>query len=336
MTDTFRALCAELLRGLDENRHPEVRYPGHLRQIMASARAALADEPAVPEGREPASVVANPSDAELDLLVIAIQALTPHQPDATTHNLAAVNRGRELLRDALTRWSRPAPAPPAEGEVADEELLRAYGKARRDYCHDGPTDDWPKRAERAATIAGLRAVEAAVIARRPAPAPQVEGEVAAVEQFKRAQPVPVSEHPWERTGWCDEHGRCWRDGAVDAGWILRKPSERLSHQTVSLPAHALPLLRDGIHSECADEFSDLLKRQVAPAPVGVSDWQPIDTAPKDGTEILASDYDSVEIVSWCIGSRVPGEWTNREGEAMYPGQWQPLPNHPPLPSGEVE
>lgn len=184
MTDTFRALCAELLRGLDENRHPEVRYPGHLRQIMASARAALADEPAVPEGREPASVVAKPSDEELDLLVIAIQALTPHQPDATTHNLAAVNRGRELLRDALTRWSRPAPAP------------------------------------------------------------QVEGEVAAVEQFKRAQPVPVSEHPWERTGWCDEYGRCWfgapRDGAVDAGWCLRKPSERLSHQTASLPAHALP------------------------------------------------------------------------------------------------
>ena len=37
----FRALCAELLKGLDENRHPEVRYPGHLRIAMADARAAL-------------------------------------------------------------------------------------------------------------------------------------------------------------------------------------------------------------------------------------------------------------------------------------------------------
>jgi hypothetical protein len=37
----FRALCAKLLQGLDENRHEEVRYPGHLRLVMADARAAL-------------------------------------------------------------------------------------------------------------------------------------------------------------------------------------------------------------------------------------------------------------------------------------------------------
>jgi hypothetical protein len=38
----FRALCAKLLQGLDENRHEEVRYPGHLRLVMADAREALA------------------------------------------------------------------------------------------------------------------------------------------------------------------------------------------------------------------------------------------------------------------------------------------------------
>lgn len=68
-------------------------------------------------------------------------------------------------------------------------------------------------------------------------------------------------------------------------------------------------------------------------------WQPIDTAPKDGTEILASDYDAIEIVSW-VAPRfdvgITGEWTNREGEAMYPAWWQPLPDHPPLPAVEVE
>jgi hypothetical protein len=48
MTDTFRALCQELLQGLDENRHPEVRYPGHLRIVMARARAALVAEPQGP------------------------------------------------------------------------------------------------------------------------------------------------------------------------------------------------------------------------------------------------------------------------------------------------
>jgi hypothetical protein len=41
---------------------------------------------------------------ELDLVVIAIQALIPPQPDATTHHLSAVDRGREILRQRLARW----------------------------------------------------------------------------------------------------------------------------------------------------------------------------------------------------------------------------------------
>ena len=48
----WRQLCAELLQGLDENRHPEVRYPGHLRLVMANARAALAAEPPAPDPHE--------------------------------------------------------------------------------------------------------------------------------------------------------------------------------------------------------------------------------------------------------------------------------------------
>jgi hypothetical protein len=104
----FRALCAELLRRLDENRHPEVRYPGHLRIQMARARAELA---------------------------------------------------------------KPEPV-----RLTDEELLRTYGKAKRDYCHEGPLDDWHKQAERAATVHGLRAVLALIS--RPT-----------------TQPTPVSERP---------------------------------------------------------------------------------------------------------------------------------------------
>ena len=46
----YKALCAELLQGLDENRHPEVRYPGHLRLVMDRARAALAEPDPVPVG----------------------------------------------------------------------------------------------------------------------------------------------------------------------------------------------------------------------------------------------------------------------------------------------
>ena len=67
-------------------------------------------------------------------------------------------------------------------------------------------------------------------------------------------------------------------------------------------------------------------------------WQPMNTAPRDGTEILASDYDAIEIVSWVgprFDVRITGEWTNREGEAMYPAWWQPLPDHLSLPGQEV-
>ena len=57
-------------------------------------------------------------------------------------------------------------------------------------------------------------------------------------------PVPVSERPWEREGWCDEQGRCWMGDPGGGGFI---PSWRLccpedaQNMRVSLPAHALPL-----------------------------------------------------------------------------------------------
>ena len=60
-------------------------------------------------------------------------------------------------------------------------------------------------------------------------------------------------------------------------------------------------------------------------------WQSIDTAPRDGTEILASDYGAIEIVSW---EYLPEEWfgwVNREKQFMFPAWWQPLPDHPNLP-----
>ena len=63
----------------------------------------------------------------------------------------------------------------------------------------------------------------------------------------------------------------------------------------------------------------------------VSGWQPIDTAPQDGTEILASDYDQVEIVSWDCESKEPA-WLDRDGLPVFPASWQPLPEHPPTPT----
>jgi hypothetical protein len=110
--------------------------------------------------------------------------------------------------------------PEPEG-VIDDELLRTYGIAKRDYCYEGPSDDWPKRAERAATIHGLRAVLARC-ARHT------------------LQPVPVSERPWEREGWCDAEGRCYGwDG--DYWWMVGNPGAANETITHCLPHWALPV-----------------------------------------------------------------------------------------------
>ena len=81
-----------------------------------------------------------------------------------------------------------------------------------------------------------------------------------------------------------------------------------------------------------------LLRQPAPAPM--PGWQPIDTAPHDGTEILASDYDAIEILTWSWDAWETGSgWIDRNGQRLFPAWWQPLPDHPPIPQppqgGEV-
>lgn len=66
-----------------------------------------------------------------------------------------------------------------------------------------------------------------------------------------------------------------------------------------------------------------------------SEWLPIKTAPKDGTEILISDLDCIDIVHW---EREPmagvSYWLNRDGEVLFPYAWQLLPDHPEPPSAE--
>jgi hypothetical protein len=56
------------------------------------------------------------------------------------------------------------------------------------------------------------------------------------------EPVPVSERPWEREGWCDGDGWCWcfdADG-TDPWWSFDKP-EGCPTWTHLLPHDALPL-----------------------------------------------------------------------------------------------
>lgn len=72
----------------------------------------------------------------------------------------------------------------------------------------------------------------------------------------------------------------------------------------------------------------------------ISEWQPIETAPKDGTQVLLYevDEDGLEIIfvgeyqssrdEDCYGSK----WTCTEYDAFnhYPTHWMPLPKAPKL------
>jgi hypothetical protein len=60
-------------------------------------------------------------------------------------------------------------------------------------------------------------------------------------------------------------------------------------------------------------------------------WQPIETAPKDGTEILSAvkGTNQVLIVRWeGIGSADRGEWFYDNDGYTWPTHWMPLPEPP--------
>jgi hypothetical protein len=57
------------------------------------------------------------------------------------------------------------------------------------------------------------------------------------------KPVPVAERPWEREGWCDKYGMCWRFDPCDRGWWSYGPilpsDGNPAPFTYLLPHHAL-------------------------------------------------------------------------------------------------
>jgi hypothetical protein len=52
-------------------------------------------------------------------------------------------------------------------------------------------------------------------------------------------------------------------------------------------------------------------------------WQPIETAPRDGTEVIGWDGHS-RVIMWCGSS---GKWQSSEGREQ-PTLWLPLPTPP--------
>ena len=106
----------------------------------------------------------------------------------------------------------PQPQPPAEGEVAE-----LAAKLRRLAPHN-PLGTADPTITRAADL---------------------------LQRLSPPQPVPVSERPWEREGWCDKRGMCWAWNWGICNWWEWVDSKLISYSsgdyTHCLPAHALPI-----------------------------------------------------------------------------------------------
>ena len=62
-------------------------------------------------------------------------------------------------------------------------------------------------------------------------------------------------------------------------------------------------------------------------------WQPIESAPKDGTRIIGADFELVETMFWTASIWVGGGgWVNdlsrSDTRIFQPTHWRPLPSPP--------
>jgi hypothetical protein len=124
--------------------------------------------------------------------------------------------------------------------------LAAEARAALSAPEQGPTDEawfanfseWLAREMPAGTVIGDPGWWA----------PRIAAELLTIAaDLKEVEPVPVSERPWERDGWCDKEGMCWMGDAGGRGfvpsWRLCKPSD--SCNAWSLPHWALPVPQEG-------------------------------------------------------------------------------------------
>lgn len=87
--------------------------------------------------------------------------------------------------------------------------------------------------------------------------------------------------------------------------------------------------------QCQDCFAEALLCYWNSRTALTPQWQPIETAPKDGTEILAWDGRGQATIHWSDGrwSLVYAGWRAEDGDFDGAISWQPLPAPPEVPDG---
>ncbi len=245
----WRGLCRELANELQGYK---TASPLHDRSLLHRARAALAaeaDGPAVPDGREPASIAAEPSDEELlalmpkdmrDEFSYAAKVCSDATGGQVKPGIFRVCLNRTALdfaRAVLSRWGRPAPAP-AEGEVGVPECERNWVSIL------SPSGGYELREDAAlcdgaqlvggewwAPVFGCDSLESALSRIRE----RLERQAAPV-------PVAVSERLPGPEDVCAKLRYCWWWNQEQDVWMYGDASHA-DHAVYThwLPAHALPL-----------------------------------------------------------------------------------------------
>jgi hypothetical protein len=129
---------------------------------------------------------AGPSSLQVDDLVGQLRPMDPAASEAV----------------APLPYGCHAPVPPQGAEISDRELLELMPQQLRDAFAE---------AARCCALSSGSEVLPGIF--------RVVLNTAAMGYARPAiQPVPVSERPWGREGWCDAEGHCWRFDPCERGW----------------------------------------------------------------------------------------------------------------------
>ena len=226
----YRAMCAELVRRWDAANGDHDLLD--VADAMDRARALLA-QPEPPELTD--EEIANAARKALDSYRYSTELpyfLEEHASERKPIMLAL----RAAIAADRALCARPTPQPPADGEVGElVERLRCI-------CFDVA----PCEADAITRAADL-------LERLASPPCYVldagTGAIAVLEPAEHtvlvpvAQPVAVSERPWEREGWCDDEGRCWwtanKPVPLPPSWWMTSIPQSCT-DGIMLPANALP------------------------------------------------------------------------------------------------
>ncbi len=147
--------------------------------------------------------------------------------DAYAASFQSVNQYRSAL---IERASSPRAQPEPEGPSVETMAQIVYENAMLATAPEHARPHWPSWSDLPNSDARIHSLNTAEIILTRISRPTIE-------------PVPVSERPWEREGWCDAEQTCWAIGHRDRWERVYVPGRDWSNPTYThlLPHNALPV-----------------------------------------------------------------------------------------------